>query len=79
MWNIADLGNLYFKLKLSANDVSNEHVVGNPKKENAKNVLILWRNSNPPNNTREDMVTAMGKNKAWATSVIETKKRWGDQ
>ena len=78
MWSLADLGDLYPKLKLTATEVSNLQEVGNPKQQ-AKNVLTLWRDSKYPANTREVMLKAMAKNSAWAKSMNDVKKKWAEQ
>ena len=78
VWRLADLGDLYPKLKLTATEVSNLQEVGNPKQQ-AKNVLTLWRNSKYPANNREDMLTAMGKNTDWARSMDMVTTKWAAQ
>ena len=78
MWRLADLGNLYPRIGLTATEVSNLQEVGNPKQQ-AKNILTLWRDSKPPANTRDDMLKAMSRNAAWKKSMNDVKITWADQ
>ena len=77
-WKPEDLDDLYYVLGLTDVQISNLQVPWD-RKESAKKLLTLWRNSNPRYNTRADMLKAMSKNDAWKRSKNAVEERWANQ
>ena len=74
-WKPEDLDDLFPVLGLTDVQISQETVPWDRKKS-AKKLLTLWRNSNPPDNTRADMLRAMSTNDNWKIFMDAVKKKW---